>query len=193
MEKASIDDVDPFVFEGSERRGLSEPLGTTGVAVNHYRIPAGEGFPAGLHAHMDQEELFVVLEGEATFETLEGEICVEAGEVIRFAPGDFQSGRNDADDGEELVALALGAPHDTENIRIPAVCRECEHENVRLDLAGDGPTFVCPACDREFVPQACPECGHEELRVTLADSSGGRTVTVCQGCEAEFDEPPVRA
>jgi hypothetical protein len=60
-------------------------VGTEHVAINHYQVPAGEGLPSGLHAHYDQEEVFVVLAGEATFETLrEGEVTVGARAAIRF-------------------------------------------------------------------------------------------------------------
>lgn len=66
-----------------DRLRLSDPLDTTAIAVNHYRIPPGNEFPSGVHAHMDQEEVFVVLDGTAAFETMEGTITVEAGEAIR--------------------------------------------------------------------------------------------------------------
>jgi len=189
MERIAIDDVKPRVFgDGNDRRGLSEPLGTTDVAINHYRLAPGEGFPGGLHTHVDQEEVFVVLEGEATFETFEGKITVAAGELIRFGPGEFQSGNNESD--EHIVALALGAPRDSEDVRIPVACPGCGHENLRLDFTGSKMTFACPDCGAEHVPRDCPDCGHDDLRLTLAD--GGSTVVVCQGCGSEFDNPPLR-
>lgn len=80
---------------------------------------------------MDQEEIFVVIDGEATFETLECEVTVGKCEAIRFAPGEFQSGKNESDG--ELTVLAMGAPRDTEDIRIPADCPECQHDDLRLD------------------------------------------------------------
>lgn len=63
---------------------------------------------------MDQEELFIVLAGTAAFETMDGTITVDTGEAIRFAPGEFHSGANAAN--EELVALAVGVP------RAPRMC-----------------------------------------------------------------------
>ncbi|WP_458207299.1 cupin domain-containing protein [Haladaptatus sp. NG-SE-30] len=191
MEKVAIDDVDKSaVGTDSDRRKLSGPLGTTDVAINHYRLAPGEGLPSGLHAHRDQEEVFVVVEGEATFETYTswrgGErVTVGAGEAIRFAPGEFQSGRNDSDD--ELVVLALGAPRDSDDVRIPVDCPECAHDEMRLETGEGVPTFVCPACGSERVPQGCPECGHE-LRVTLGEDA--QTVVVCSACDAEFENPP---
>jgi len=194
MDRVSIDDV---AADGStvDSRALSDPLGTTDLAINHYRVSKGEGLPAGLHAHGDQEEVFVVLAGTARFETLvradgewvADEVTVTAGEAIRFAPGEFQSGYNAGDD--DLVVLALGAPRDSEDVRLPASCPDCDRPTLRLDTDGDGLTFRCPDCDGEFVPAPCPECGSADLRITLG---GDRiTVVVCSDCEATFPEPPL--
>ena len=149
MERVSIDEVEPNAFGSDvDRRGLSEPLGATDVAINHYRLDPGERFSGGLHAHMDQEEVFVVVEGEATFETLEEPVTVGAGEAVRFAPGEFQSGKNDGD--EPVVALALGAPQDSEDVRIPQECPECGHENMRAIPGDDGFDLRCPECGAEL-------------------------------------------
>ena len=64
MEKVSIGDVEANAFGSDiDRRGLSDPLGTTDLALNRYRLDPGERFSGGMHAHMDQEEVFVILEG----------------------------------------------------------------------------------------------------------------------------------
>lgn len=190
MERFAINDVEPDALGASSyRRRLSEALGTAAVAINAYNVAPGDGLPGGLHAHMDQEEVFVVLAGEATFETLEGTVEVGRAEVIRFAPGEFQSCRNAGD--EELVVLAIGAPRDSEDVRIPVACPTCGQDNVRLAFAGDGSAFVCPECDAEHVPRDCPACGHEDLRVTLGDGPG-ETVVVCPACESEYETPPLR-
>ncbi|XVH33626.1 cupin domain-containing protein (plasmid) [Haloferacaceae archaeon DSL9] len=189
METVSLDDVDAFTFgANSERRGLSARLETATVALNRYRIAPGDGLPGGLHAHADQEEAFVVLEGTAVFETMSGEITVEENETIRFEPGEFQSGRNGSAD--ELVVLAAGAPRRTEDIRLPVPCAECDREALRLNFGGDELTFVCPGCGAEFVPAPCPACGHDDLRLALNEAN--RTVTVCQECDCEFERPPLR-
>lgn len=189
MEKVTVEAVDPAVpAEGVERRALSEPLGTSGVSVNRYTVSPGEALPAGLHAHADQEEVFVVLAGTATFETLDGEVTVGTDEAIRFAPGEFQSGHNGGDG--PLVVLALGAPRGSDDVRLPVACPACGGEEVRLETGGGEPAFVCPACGAERIARPCPECGDEDLRVTLGEGDG--TVVRCWGCEATFDEPPVR-
>ncbi|MFC7071320.1 cupin domain-containing protein [Halobaculum lipolyticum] len=145
MEHVDIDDVDEGGFgNGVTMRPLADPLGAEDLAINHYRLEPGEGFSGGLHTHLDQEELFVVLSGTATFETMDDEVEVGAGEAIRFAPGEYQTGRNE---GEEPVeALALGAPANSTEVRVPAECRECGHDALAAIPAEDGMAFECPEC-----------------------------------------------
>ncbi len=189
MERVSADEVDPTVLgDGTVRRGLSAPLGATHLAVNRYRVPPGGGFPGGVHAHADQEEVFVVVEGTATFETVAGEVTVGEGEAVRFAPGEFQSGRNRSD--VDLVAVALGAPRDSEDVRVPMACPECDAGEMRVEAGAAGAVFVCPACDAERVPRPCPECGRDELRFSLP--GGPPAVVVCPDCGAVFERPPLR-
>jgi len=193
MEKTSIDDIDSDEFGDSERRRVAERVGADEMAINHYRVAPGEGLPAGLHAHMDQEEVFIVLAGTARFETLDGEISVEDGEIIRFAPGEYQSGFNGGT--EQLEILALGAPKDSEDVRLPIECLNCSHDNLRFDFSDGEMTFVCPDCDSEFTPEPCPDCGSENLQVTLIDdveSSDPQTGVQCENCDAVFDSPPLR-
>ncbi|MFB6176944.1 MAG: cupin domain-containing protein, partial [Halobaculum sp.] len=148
MEHVAIDDVDAGAFgRDIDRRGLTEPLGTSDLAINHYRLDPGERLSGGMHAHMDQEEVFVVLDGEATFETPDGDVTVGANEAVRFAPGEFQSGTNESD--SELRVLALGAPRDSEDVRVPRECSDCGHENMRAVPGDDGFKFVCPECGAE--------------------------------------------
>ncbi|QPV62513.1 cupin domain-containing protein [Halosimplex litoreum] len=148
MQRVDIDDVEPTTMGSDiDRRGLSDPLGTTDFAVNRYRLEPGERFSEALHAHMDQEEVFVVVEGEAVFETTGDPVTVGSGEAVRFAPGEFQSGRNDGDG--ELLAFAMGAPRDSEDVRIPQPCPECDQENVRAVPADEGFDLVCPECGTE--------------------------------------------
>ncbi|MFB6140606.1 MAG: cupin domain-containing protein [Halosimplex sp.] len=185
-----------------DRRGLSDPLGTTDVAINRYRIPPGEGFPSGLHAHADQEEVFVVLKGRATFEHLPErtptratddsqsgrELTVAAGEAVRFAPGEYQSGYNRGD--EDLVALALGAPRETTDVRVPVRCPECADADLGLETGGDGLSFACPSCGAERAPAPCPECGSDAMALELNDER--RVVAGCRDCAAAYETPPYR-
>jgi len=149
MEHVAIDDVEPSAFGNDvDCRRLSEPLGTTDVAINRYRLDPGERLSGGLHTHMDQEEIFLVVEGEATFETLEADVTVGAGEAIRFASGEYQSGKNDGD--EPLLVFALGGPKESEDVRVPQDCPECGNDNMRVMPGDDGFEFVCPECNAEL-------------------------------------------
>jgi uncharacterized cupin superfamily protein len=185
MEHVDGDAVTPDeIGVESERRRLAGPLGATDVALNRYRLAPGEGFPGGLHAHADQEEVFLVLSGEAVFETLDGEVVVAEGEAVRFGPGEFQTGRNGGDG--ELVALAIGAPRDSEDVRVPLSCPDCDHDDLRPTPGEAGVVLVCPECGGEHVPQGCPECGRE-MRVAPGETR--RTVVVCPDCGTERPDP----
>lgn len=149
MEKVSIDDVESSAFgRDVDRRGLADPLATSDFSLNYYRLEPGDDFSLGMHTHMDQEEVFLVVEGEATFETIDGEIVVSEGEAVRFAPGEYQTGANESDG--EVVAYAMGAPRDSEDIRIPQECPECDHDNMQAIPDDDEFTLVCPECDAEL-------------------------------------------
>lgn len=187
MNRVALSEVDSDLRGEIERRRLSEPLETTTITLNHYRIPPGGGLPGGLHAHMDQEELFFVVRGAATFETFEGEITVEADSAIRFEPGEFQSGRNATE--EWLVVLAIGAPRESEDVRIPFGCPACGHEDLRLSTDGEL-AFVCPVCSHTQIPETvCPACGQGDLRVTL--DGDHQPMVACSACDAEFESPPL--
>ncbi|MEF8876913.1 MAG: cupin domain-containing protein [Haloarculaceae archaeon] len=145
MERVAVEAVETGDRPNATVRGLADELGTTDVAINHYHLEPGEAFASGMHTHVDQEEVFYVIEGEATFETPEGETAVGAGEAVRFAPGDYQQGRNEGD--EPVEALALGAPRESTDVRIPQPCPECgESDNLRAIPTDEGFAFECPEC-----------------------------------------------
>lgn len=154
MEHVSVDDVEPSATErGVDRRTLADPLDASNLALNRYILEPGERFAASIHAHMDQEEVFVVLEGEATFELRDGEVTIGEDEAVRFAPGEFQSGKNDSED--RVVALALGAPRDSEDVRIARIpgvgeidCPECSRGD--MQIPDEGTNLVCPDCGAEL-------------------------------------------
>lgn len=185
MEHVTVDDIEPSPSAGDAvRRALTDALGTTDVAINQYRIEPGERI-SGLHGHDDQEEVFVVVDGTVTFETLDGELTVDSGGAIRFAPGEYQSGMNSSD-GSALV-YAIGAPRDSGDVRIPLACPECGHEFVHPTLADDGetPILACPGCGAESTVE-CPECGGVDLTATLGDD-GETPVSRCRDCGATFE------
>jgi len=153
MEKVAIDAVDnernPMKVH-RVRRPVSRALGTDHVAMNYFELDAGESFSGGLHRHNDQEEVFYVEDGTATFEVGvdREEVAVEAGELIRFPPGEFQKGYNA---GEAPVeGWAIGAPgptHDWDELQSRAYCPECDGERTHDVALADG-TFelTCTDC-----------------------------------------------
>ncbi|MHC3379003.1 cupin domain-containing protein [Haloarcula sp. H-GB5] len=188
MEHVTLDRLNGGAFAtGSTRQSVTDTLCTTEIAINHYRIVPGDGFPGGLHAHMDQEELYLILDGEATVETMDRTVTVAAGQFVRFGPGEFHTGWNDTE--SELVALAIGAPRETDDIRVPLSCPDCGHGDMRLDSGGAALTFSCPDCDTERRPEPCPDCGHDDLQFTRRDRDS--PVVVCDGCDSVFETPPL--
>ena len=155
MEKVSVEDIEPQAMGSDvDRRGLADPLGTTDVAINRYVLEPGEAFSPGLHTHLDQEELFYVVAGTATFEFRSdpaGEsetVTVGPHEAVRFAPGDYQQGRNESD--EAVIALALGGPRETTEGRLAQPCPDCDGDVLALAAGDDGPVLRCPDCGAEM-------------------------------------------
>jgi uncharacterized cupin superfamily protein len=167
MEKAAIDEVEiernPMDVH-AVRRPVSQALGFSDFAMNYFELEPGDSFSGGLHTHHDQEEVFYVQKGVATFEAAESkeaaresggpdEIVVRAGEVIRFAPGEFQMGYNDGD--ERVVGFAFGAPdakHDWSEIESLVYCQECGDETGHgLEFTDDGAfRLTCTKCGNAF-------------------------------------------
>ncbi|MCT9098493.1 cupin domain-containing protein [Haloarchaeobius sp. HME9146] len=147
MEHVDIDDIESQFLGDSDldRRGLSDPLGTSDLAINYYSLEPGESFSGGMHTHLDQEEVFYVIQGTATFETPDESVEVGPHEAIRFARGEYQQGTNESD--EQVVGLALGAPKGSEDVRVPMGCRECgESDSLQFIMGEDGEQLRCPEC-----------------------------------------------
>lgn len=160
-------------------RSMQDALDATDVSINRFTLESGATLPWGIHAHYDQEEVFLVTDGVLTFETLDGEVSVAAGEAIRFAPGDYQVCRND---GPESVSyFAIGAPPESTDIRVPLSCHECKSQELRLDSGQDG--LACPECGASRSPD-CPACGADEREVRL-DAQAGALVDRCRTCGDE--------
>jgi mannose-6-phosphate isomerase-like protein (cupin superfamily) len=153
METVAIEEIDnePNPLQVHEvRKPVSRVLGTTDFAMNYFELAPGDSFSGGLHRHHDQEEVFYVEDGTAVFEVgVEREtVTVETGELIRFEPGEFQTGRNAGDD--RLTGWALGAPgagHDWDALQSRAYCPECESERTHdVDLAEGMFELTCVEC-----------------------------------------------
>jgi len=155
MERVSIDGPDRRMGPAADKRALSGPLGTTELAINYYELAPGDSFGFGYHRHPNQEEVFYVMEGTATFETEDGDVAVGAGEAVRFGPGEWQLGRNAGE--ERVVALALGAPKDTGETEMLRECADC---------GGRTENTIEMAEDRESLVTRCTDCGAETGRFT---------------------------
>ena len=181
MRKVAVNDALAAQIDGVDRRALGDALETADVALNRYVVPADERV-SGLHAHADQEEVFVVLDGTVTFERLDGTVSVGKRHAVRFAPGEFQSAKNDSTD--RAIMLAIGAPLETDDVRVPVGCSTCEHGEMQLSFSDGEESLVCPVCGAETEPE-CPECGGGELRAVLDEAREG-PVNVCVDCDARW-------
>ena len=150
MEKVRIDDVENRVMPATVMRPLTDALGATDLALNYYELEPGDSFAFAYHVHEVQEEIFYVQSGTATFETEDGPVEVEAGEVVRFPPGEYQRGVNRGD--ERVEALALGAPLEYgEQVKLRE-CPECgERTDNRIESGEDGEVRIttCKTCGTE--------------------------------------------
>lgn len=150
MDKVRIDDVDPQIDSATVYRPVTDAINAANVALNYYELAPGDSFAYGYHMHENQEELFVVQEGRVTFETERGAVVVEAGEIIRFAPGEYQRGVNTGED--RVVALAIGAPReagDSEILRECVTCGERMPNTVERVENGRAKITRCLDCGEE--------------------------------------------
>lgn len=180
MERVRISEIDdPELKSSVDFRALSDSLGATDVSVNWYRIDPQSRLPWGLHAHYDQEELFLVLDGRLTIDLIDESFDLATGEAIRFEPGEYQAARNAHD--SPVTFVAIGAPSGSEDIRTPRPCGTCGHDELRIDLAES--RLICPAC-AEWIPTACAACGAEQRNV-VRDVATDRLVDRCHACGDE--------
>jgi len=150
MERVTIAEVENSVQPAAVMRQLTEPLGAADVALNYYELEPGDSFAFAYHSHEVQEELFYVQSGTATFDTEDGAVTVDAGEIVRFGPGEFQRGWNRG--SERVRALALGAPLEYGEQRKLRHCSQCEAEtDCELHQVADGAAVVA----------RCRQCGTE--------------------------------
>lgn len=187
MEKIRIHECDSGSLSqrpGIDQQKLSDFLGIENVEVNYYHIGPHERL-SGLHAHLDQEEIFIPIEGKVTFETMDGEVGVRVGEVISFSPGEYQSAKNNS--AKEAIVLALGAPRESENIRIPYPCPECPSENLQPSVdENNSEILACTNCGTRM-EITCSVCNGRNI--ILAYSEGMRTPTnVCLDCGTQLDD-----
>lgn len=169
MEHVSIDEIEAvphFLGANSHRKPLARAVDGMGFACTYFELDPGESFSGGLHTHTDQEELFVVLEGTATFETADGPgaeretVTVGPHEAVHFeAEGPFQQGRNETDSLVRGFALGVpGSRHEWTGTRALVECPDCGQERV-FEFEPDDEDERMP--DPVDVTTVCSVCGHE--------------------------------
>ncbi len=144
MEYVALDEPENSPRTADEMRPLTDALGLADMAMNYYELGPGDSFSGGLHTHMNQEEIFLILDGTATFETPDETVEVGPEEAIRFAAGEYQEGRNEGD--ERVRGIAIGAPQDQGETRTLLPCRECGADYHEVEIEPDNMTLICPDC-----------------------------------------------
>lgn len=147
MERVTIDQIETVVDSATSKRPLTDALNASHLAIDYYELAPGDSFAYGYHMHEEQEEVFIIQARTVTFETEDGEINVEEGDVIRFAPGEYQQGTNRS--SNHVEAIALGAPQETGGSEIFRHCERCEKSTPQSDEW---------TADRNAKQTRCNEC-----------------------------------
>lgn len=172
MERHAIEEiehVDHPAHVNTIRKPVSHALGLTNVGLVYNELAPGDAFSGALHTHHDQEEIFYILEGKATFEVGKNRTLIEVseGEVIRFAPGEFQRGFNATDDWVVgLIVSAPGAEHDWAKEELLIECRGCREETIHRIEPVESGSWQAASIDLRM---KCSECGKA---YTTADFPG---------------------
>jgi quercetin dioxygenase-like cupin family protein len=92
-------------------------LGAEAFGFNVVDIAPGGQIPAHDHSGDNQEEVFIILDGQATIVTGEEEHGAPAGTYVRYAPDVHRTIRNESDDN--VRALLIGVPVDSGYQQMP--------------------------------------------------------------------------
>lgn len=104
------DSIEPTPDRPCEHRSVSNALGLERMGLNVYRARPGEQLPLAYHVHDEQEEAFVVLEGDLHVETPGGEYVVSEGELFVAEPTNPHRAFVPEDADGQVRAVAVGAP-----------------------------------------------------------------------------------
>jgi mannose-6-phosphate isomerase-like protein (cupin superfamily) len=90
-----------------EFRSLKEALGAEQIAVTLIRVPPHSDFEQGTgHFHGELEEIYIVARGTLRMRFNDAIEEVEAGSVVRVAPGTTRSHRNEGEQPVEIWAVS---------------------------------------------------------------------------------------
>jgi mannose-6-phosphate isomerase-like protein (cupin superfamily) len=106
--KSDVQDMAPkFGMEGIESHFARTNLELESSGLSYYRLDPGYRTPFG-HTHSEQEEIYVVLSGSATFKVDDEIVELKRLDALRV-PGPVARGMESGPEGAEL--LAFGAPN----------------------------------------------------------------------------------
>jgi len=103
---------------GGRMQDLGRAAGSVAVGLRREVIAPGKQ-SSPRHAHMAEEEIFVVLRGQGTLLRGEERVAVEAGDVAAFPAGTGVAHAFVADAAEELEFLSIGERKDNDAIAYP--------------------------------------------------------------------------
>jgi uncharacterized cupin superfamily protein len=105
----SVDDFEVMEGSGGATWHLArKTLGAEAFGFNVVDIAPGGQIPAHDHSGDDQEEIFIILDGQGTIVTGDEEHAAPAGTYCRFAPDVHRTIRNKSD--APVRALLIGVP-----------------------------------------------------------------------------------
>lgn len=155
MEKVRIDELERYMGAAAEWRPIHGDLNAENLRLSYYKLDPGNSFLFDdYNCYEDEEEVYYIQQGTVTFETEDGDVEAEAGEVVRFAPGEWKRGTNAGT--EPAVALDLVAPAGD----VPAHQRECP------DCGKRTPQDIEMTEARDLLMTYCEACGTETGRFT---------------------------
>lgn len=94
--------------DNESRTELHDVLGLTGAEISINNLPAGAGVPF-VHAHKQNEEIYIILEG-AGKAVLDGEeVELTAGDFVRVAPATKRQFSAATDQGIRFVCIQVKA------------------------------------------------------------------------------------
>jgi quercetin dioxygenase-like cupin family protein len=96
---------------GATWRLARKSLGATAFGFNVVDIEPGGQIPEHHHGDDPEEEVYITLEGEATFVAGDEEIPAPGGTFIRYAPETIRTVRNGSD--APVRVLVIGVPMDS--------------------------------------------------------------------------------
>lgn len=94
--------------EAQARTELHDTLGLTGAEISVNNLPAGAGVPF-VHAHKDNEEIYVILDGKGEMKVDGESIPLAAGDWLRVAPAGKRQIFAAADAGIRYVCIQVKA------------------------------------------------------------------------------------